>query len=196
MKVKMRKLRRNIIRIFFCIFITATGLIGILYLSRGYIRQGIRNRICSMVIKYEEELSEIVETYYGDDDGIGETDENGIYCDGSSDETVYHEMFDKFHLITTYSDTKDKMMAFIVWPSLLPVVLWDSWIYGFYYSEDGEAKGVLLDIEIIEESENEMRGIGNLDMLFEFDKYWYKTERIMGNWWFFESGKKKGCDEY
>ena len=54
---------------------------------------------------------------------------------------------------------------------------------------DGTPKGALTGITVMEESVDEMKGEGDVPV---FGGYWYKTERISGNWWFFESVLKEG----
>ena len=159
------------------------GIMCFLHFGPDYMKHRIKDRICSKVIKYEEELSEIVE--------VSHTENSGIYYTHRSYEEINNdtvrEMFDVFDLIYV-DNVNNEMLVFVVRPSRL-VFLWSTWAYGFYYSEDGSSKGALIDITVIEELEDEMKGEGGEPWAGE---YWYRTERIKDNWWFFESELKEG----
>ncbi len=195
---KRRQTVRNKKRKYTILMLTgflAAGTACFIYFGSKYLRNAIKDRICGTVIKYEKELSETVEVCRGEGfvflvrekdvyDNDAHFTEKGYEVVGSE---AVSEMFKVFQLVYIEYASED-VITFVVQPSPFGI-LWNTWAYGFYYSVDGTPKGALTGITVMEESVDEMKGEGDVPV---FGGYWYKTERISGNWWFFESVLKEG----
>ena len=133
-----------------------------LYFSEKQIQRMMQKRLCAKVIKYEDELLEIVMNL---DDGqrlyIQKKDEDDsneyfktIYYKDLEDEKV-DRMFRTFRLImvTNSGYSRDGSVEFYIDPTIISV-LWDDYMYGFYYTENDESVDVVWTNEI-EETEFE-----------------------------------------
>lgn len=171
MKIK-RKLSKNIkciILLCFGILTIMTGFICYMYFGAEHIQRRIKERICTKVMEYEAELLEIAE---------GCQEEVTLYYQELDDEEI-RRVFRYFRLyrITKWSDGS---VEFHVRSSKKSILLWNDYRYGFYYCEDDKPRDVVW-IHDIDENETEYEDI------FWGGTYWYKTEKITDNWWFYET---------
>ncbi|MBD5549659.1 MAG: hypothetical protein HDQ96_00545 [Lachnospiraceae bacterium] len=74
----------------------------------------------------------------------------------------------------------DGSVRFHVRDSVVYYILWDGYECGFYYSEDDKPIDAVWDHKMGED-ETEFE-----DLIF-YGKYWYRTEKITDNWWFYET---------
>ena len=72
----------------------------------------------------------------------------------------------------------DETISFTVKPSIINA-LWDGYRYGFYYAEIDRPVNVFGGGEECDEEFSEV--------IHNMGEYWYRTERISDNWWFYES---------
>ena len=177
--------RRKILRILIGVLLVMAVVMCCLYFGEKQIQRMMQKRLCAKVIKYEDELLEIVMNL---DDGqrlyIQKKDEDDsneyfktIYYKDLEDEKV-DRMFRTFRLImvTNSGYSRDGSVEFYIDPTIISV-LWDDYMYGFYYTENDEPVNVVW-INEIEETEFEYTA--------DMGRYWYRTEKITDNWWYYE----------
>ena len=134
------------------------------------------------MLKYEENLLKTVEecknnkadvltSYKTQDDSAG-----FLYYKELNSETM-NEVFKIFRL--WYIETReDEIVRFSILPTIQSL-LWSNYECGFYYTKEDKAVDVIWGGgECNGEIEGIIPGMG---------KYWYKTEQIDDNWWFYES---------
>ena len=168
-KLTVRGRKRVFILILFCIFVLITSILIYIFFNEELLQGWIKERIIKKVIVYEAELLEIVE------EGVNET-EYKIYFERSGElEENYKQKLnnnrirkicDKFDLFQISTEEKG-VIAFTVYPSVISI-LWNDYIYGFYYSQNDKAYNVIENEEVYE-MEFEGNYIG-------FKTYWYRTE--------------------
>lgn len=172
---KKRKVLKIIVRVFVGLLFLIIGIICYLYFYSEQIQHRMKERICAKVIQYEEELSEIAEEWPPDARAVVWEDiGTSIYYKNLEDEKV-NKAFKRFHLMSLgrYSD---EPVIFAVEPTMISL-LWDGYMCGFYYAENDAP----FDVEGYREiNETEFEAIG------DYGKYWYRTEKITDNWWYYE----------
>ena len=177
MLYRCKKLVREIL-FSVCFFII--GVICVKYFWAEQLQNVIKKNVFAKVIKYEHELLETQKECRGEKVPnliLRKSEENEIAIgykelnNGNISRT-----FKKFHLaiIRKY---EDENVFFTIYPSVISI-LWDDYIYGFYYSKKDKAM-------------NAVQGGGECETEFEkvvigYGKYWYRTEKIIDNWWYFE----------
>lgn len=91
------------------------------------------------------------------------------------------KVFKEFFLLRIGEDfDDDESIVFAVRPTVI-CALWDDYMYDFYYTENDKPIDVVWGHDV-EENEFEAVEVG-------FGKYWYRTEKITDNWWFYETKK-------
>lgn len=177
--------RRKILRVLVGILLVLAVIICCLHFGEKQIQRMMKKRLCAKVIKYEEELLEIVKNL---DDGqklyIQKKDKDDsneyfktIYYKDLEDENV-DRMFRTFRLIMVTNSvySRDGSVEFYIDPTVISA-LWDDYMYGFYYTENDEPVDVVWGTEV-KETEFEHTA--------DFGRYWYRTEKITDNWWYYE----------
>lgn len=171
--------RKKVIHI--CTGILLFMIVGIcvLYFSEEQIQHVMKKTICKNVIKYEDELLEITkecsleeDLYYYDDNDYYKT----IYYMDLEDENI-NRIFKIFRLLSV-DKNEDNSVEFNIRPTVI-TVLWDNYMYGFYYTENDEPIDAAWG-EDVEENEFEALIVG-------VGEYWYRTEKITDHWWFYET---------
>lgn len=173
--------KRILILVLIGSFLFIIGITSYLYFGAEQIQRRMKERVCDKVIAHEDELSEIVkevsleETLFfremDTDSSI-----NFAYYKELEDERI-DKVFKEFFLMRIGEDF-DESIVFAVRPTVISA-LWDDYMYGFYYTENDEP----IDVEWGNEmEENEFEAV-----VVGFGKYWYRTEKITDNWWFYET---------
>ncbi len=190
MPEKQGKKRRNILLILIGILLVTIAAVLIaaicsLHLGKNQTQHIMQKKVSSKVIKHEEELLEIVKNL--DEDEMltcSENDEDDddllfteIYYQDLEDENV-NRMFKTFNLLTVSKISGDGSVEFYISPVSNFSFLWSDYDYGFYYTENDEPVNVVW-VNEIEETEFEYTIEG-------FGRYYYRTEKITDNWWYYE----------
>lgn len=179
--------RRKILRVLIGILLVMAAVVCCLHFGEKQIQRMMKKIICAKVIKYEDELLEIAKEcpleeaiyYYEEDEDDSNEYFKTIYYKDLDDENV-DRMFRTFRLImvTTNSVYGDGCVEFYINPTVISA-LWDDYMYGFYYTENDEPVDVVWGTEVEEtEFEYTIEGWG---------RYWYRTEKITDNWWYYET---------
>ena len=184
-KAKLSKNKKRIILLSFSILVLIAGSICYLYFDAEHIQRRIKERICAKVKEHEAELLKIVEECQ---------EEVALTCrkienDGSDSqyESVYYKELNDEIISRTFKDFNlsiiskfsDGSVRFYVRNSIVSV-LWDDYWCGFYYSVDDKPIDAVWTHKM-DEDETEFE-----DLIF-YGKYWYRTEKITDNWWFYET---------
>ena len=188
MRIKLieHKYKKSILAILFCLFLIILFVICYRYIFKEQLQHRLKETIFTKIIKHEENLSGVVAEFNDDSKNIisvKKSNKDGSvipYKKLNNDKITW--AFDEFDLsfIGKYKIHKsDKSVVFYIY-SPETYILWDEYEYGFYYSQNDKALNI---IDISGECETEFEGF---DMIF-CRRYWYKTERITENWWFYES---------
>ena len=174
MEVKRKLSKKRIILLCFGIFTLITGVMCYVYFGAEHIQRRIIEKICNKVIVHEAELFEIAENCQ---DGTYELD----YYKDLNDEKI-DRLFKDFNILRI-SKRSDGDVVFIVSFSQINLPLLNKkYGGGFYYSEDDTP----LDIGLHYLGKEETLYLDGIS--FSGDaRYWYKTERITDNWWFYET---------
>lgn len=153
-------------------------------------KQNMTQKIVSVkVIKHEEKLLEIAKnldenamlrSYESDEDY--DTFTNTYYMD-VDDENV-NRMFKTFNLNKVSKMFGDGSVAFDIDPVSTFSFLWSDCDYGFYYTENDEPENVYWVNTIWV---NEMEGTEAEYTIEGFGRYYYRTEKITDNWWYYEA---------
>ena len=154
-----------------------------LYFGEQQIQNAIKKQICADVIKYEDELFEIVKKcpleealfYYENDEDDNYEYYKTIYYWELEDENV-NRIFKTFRLVSV-DKNEDNSVEFNVRPTII-TVLWDYYEYGFYYTENDEPIDAVWGKDM---EENEFEAV------MDIGKYWYRTEKITDHWWYYET---------
>lgn len=164
-------------------FLIIIGIISYLYFGAEQIQCRMKEQVCNKVIAHEDELSKIIKEVSLEEKMFfkeKEMDINSsikyVYYKDLEDERI-DKVFKEFYLMRINKDS-DETIVFDVRPTVISA-LWDDYMYGFYYTENDEP----IDVEWghdVEDSEFEAVVVG-------FGKYWYRTEKITDNWWFYET---------
>ena len=180
MKAVKKAIDRNYRKIIFIIMILLViftiFILCIKFLFQKQVKYIIKSSLCFNVLKKEDELLEVISILNEGDTPVC------IHRNQKRESMVpYKELGDKkisrtfkdFQLIGIDSNEKG-YVAFTVYP--YADLLWDGYLYGFYYSEDDEP----VDIRTGEKCDLEFEGDG-------LTYFWYRTEKIADNWWYYES---------
>lgn len=177
--------RRKILRILIGIVLVMAVVVCCLHFGEKQIQRMMQKNICAKVIKYEEELLEIVKACPSKtalrDSEVDEDDNTTyreIYYKDLEDENV-NRVFKTFRLMHI-SSWWDGCVDFWVDPTDI-CIFWDyhNYFYGFYYTENDEPVDVVWGTEV-EETEFEYTDA-------DIGSYWYRTEKITDNWWYYEA---------
>ena len=178
--------RRKILRVLIGVLLVIAVVICCLHFGEKQIQRMMKKRLCAKVIKYEEELLEIAKEcpsekwlYYKSDEDDSDSYFKKIYYKDLEDENV-DRMFKTFNLlmVSNRGEYRDGSVEFYIIPTVISV-LWDyhNYQYGFYYTENDEPVDMVWGTEV-EETEFEYTA--------DFGRYWYRTEKITDNWWYYE----------
>ena len=186
---------RKILRVLIGILLVMTVVILItvicyLHFGENQKQHMMQEIVSAKVIKHEEKLLEIAKSlnedemlssYEGDEDD--EYDEDyyiltTIYYKDLDDENI-NRMFKTFNLVTVSKISGDGSVQFSIDPVSNFSFLWSDYDYGFYYTENDEPVNVIWTNEI-EETEFEYT-------IEDFGRYYYRTEKITDNWWYYET---------
>ena len=158
-----------------------------LHFGEKQVQRIMKKRIYAKVIKYEDELLEIAKEcpseewlYYKSDEDDSDSYFKKIYYKDLEDKNV-DRMFKTFNLQVVYNSGvyRDGSVQFYIIPTVISV-LWDYHNYqcGFYYTENDEHVDMVWGTEV-EETEFEYTVVS-------VGRYWYRTEKITDNWWYYE----------
>lgn len=179
-KIVVRK--RIIILVFIGILFFIISTIAYLYFGAEKIQSRMKKQVCNKVLMNEDVLSEIVKEdlsketlFYKETEMDINSSIKYVYYKNLEDERI-DKVFKDFHLWSIRKDL-DESIVFAVKPTVISV-LWDYYMCGFYYTENDEPIDVEWGHDV---KENEFEALGG------FGKYWYRTEKITDNWWFYET---------
>ena len=173
----IKKYVRRIMIILLCCFIFMTGMILYLYFNASHIQNRIKEKVCAAVLKHEDDLLAAINEcknnqkrmlIYNDTDQDSEL--YGIYYYKKLNSKTVNKVFKKFRLSGMYCGKND-LVEFLITPTIVSS-LRDTYLYGFYYTGGNQ-----LECDAAIEGEEIIYG----------GKYWYKTEKIDENWYFYES---------
>lgn len=179
--------RKRIIWVLIGVFLFIIGIISYLYFCADRIQHRMKERLCNKILMNEDVLSEIVKEdfsketlFYAETDMDINSSINYVYYKDLEDERI-DKVFKEFFLLRIGEDfDDDESIVFAVRPTVI-CALWDDYMYGFYYTENDKPIDVVWGHDV-EENEFEAVEVG-------FGKYWYRTEKITDNWWFYETKK-------
>lgn len=185
-KRKIFKNKNRIILLCFGVSALIAGVICYLYFGAEHIQHRIKERICAKVIEHKAELLEIVEksqeevalTYREIENDANDNQYELIYYYKELNDEIINRAFRDFYL-SMINKQSDGSVRFHVRHSIVSI-LWDDYRCGFYYSEDDKPIDAVWTHKM-DEDETEFE-----DLIY-YGKYWYRTEKIMDNWWFYET---------
>ncbi|MDE7284996.1 MAG: hypothetical protein K2N85_15645 [Lachnospiraceae bacterium] len=186
LKAKLSKNKKRIILLSFSILALIAGSICYLYFDAEHIQRRIKEKICAKVIEHEAELLEIVEecqeeaalTYRKIESNDNDNQYALIYYYKELNNEIISKAFRDFYL-SMINKQSDGSVRFHVRDSIVSF-LWDDYRCGFYYSEDDKPIDAVWTHKM-DEDETEFE-----DLIF-YGEYWYRTEKITDNWWFYET---------
>lgn len=173
--------KKKIMRVGIAMLLFMTAVVCCIYFGEKQIQYMAKKQVCRNVIKHEDELRDIVKKcpleealyYYERDNDYAYY--KTVYYKDLEDENL-NRIFRGFKLMSIDKD-EDNNVEFNIRPTVA-VVLWGDYGYGFYYTETDEPIDVVCGREVIETE-------------FEIDTgdfiYWYRTERITENFWYYET---------
>ena len=171
-----RKVKKGIY-VFLIILLIFAALILIIKLCfKQQARELFKRYICSKVEAHEEDLERIMEKYGGEEANstIHRSNEyEGVIAYKTLGDKEISKVFREFNLMAVSFEEGD-MVRFAVYP-YIDFLWWEGYTTGFYYSKDDQP----LDL-IGKPCELEYEEDGLIYM-------WYKTEKIMANWWYYET---------
>ncbi|MDE6913971.1 MAG: hypothetical protein K2P35_09785 [Lachnospiraceae bacterium] len=183
-KGHVKKIIRRIIVIALGFFLLMMSTIGYLYFNAEYIQDKIKEKVCACVLIHEDDLLKTVEecknnkatnfTSY-----ITQGDSSGSVYYKELSNTTINKVFKIFRLWYIRTDEEDDIVKFSINPTIL-YLLWGRYEYGFYYTKEDQAVDVFW--AEWDECNEETKGI-----ILGAGEYWYRTEQIDDNWWFYES---------
>lgn len=184
-KRKIFKNKNRIILLCFGVSALIAGVICYLYFGAEHIQRRIKEKICVKVIEHEAELLEIAEECQGEvalfcrkiENDAGDNRYEWIYYKELNDEII-SSAFRDFYLSMIIKESDDSV-GFHVRPSIVSV-LWDDYSCGFYYSENDKPINTVGPHKM-DEDETEFEEV------LPYGEYWYRTEKITDNWWFYET---------
>lgn len=173
--------RKKVIHICIGILLFTIVEICCLYFGEEQIQYAMKKQICANVIRYEDMLLEVVREcpsevllHYFKKDNY-ESDRT-IYYKDLNNESV-NKIFRTFQLISI-DKKEDNSVEFQTYPRII-TALWGYYMYGFYYTENDEPVDVVDGSEVTE-TEFETTIVGQWT-------YWYHTEKITDNFWYYET---------
>ncbi|MBD5454199.1 MAG: hypothetical protein HDR30_07790 [Lachnospiraceae bacterium] len=192
MPEKQGEKRRKILRVLIGILLVMIAailiaVICLLHFGKNQRQHMMQEIVSAKVIKHEEKLLEIVKnldedemlsSYEDDEDDEDYSILTKIYYKDLEDENV-NRMFRTFNLVTVSKISGDGSVSFSIDPVSNFSFLWSDYDYGFYYTENDEPVNVVWTNEI-EETEFEYT-------IEDFGRYYYRTEKITDNWWYYET---------
>lgn len=169
---------KRIIIIFLSCFVFMIGTIFYLFFNALFVQSKIKEKVCATVLKHEDDLlATINECKDNQKKALFYTDvnEDDAICYKELNSKTVNTVFRKFRLayISCY---ENNIAVFSVMPTIISV-LWDNYEYGFYYTAENHTVNVY---EGLKECDKETEGI------VVGGKYWYGTEKIEDNWYFYE----------
>jgi len=175
----LKKNERRIISLILGVIVLVAGMFCYMYFNASNIQNKLKEKVCESVLEHEIDLLEIVDACKKKEGSFlildKENDDNSLYYKNLDNKTI-NEIFKAFKLVAIYK-INDETILFTVKPSILNA-LWVGYGYGFYYTEtDRPVDAFWRGDECDEEKEGVILDIG---------EYWYKTEQISDNWWFYE----------
>lgn len=171
----LRKVKKSVYIFLYILLIFAAMLLIIKFCFKYQARELFKRYIFSKVMAKEDDLERIVEIYGGEgaDFMIHRSDEGeGVIAYKALGDKEIAKMFWEFHLINI-SFKNENMVRFAIYP-YIDFLWWEGYTTGFYYSKDDQP----LDL-IGKPCELEYEEDGLIYV-------WYKTEKIMDNWWYYE----------
>lgn len=179
-KCYIKKNVRCIILVISAVIIIVVGIFCYVYFNASAIQNKLKERICDSVKEQESDLLEIVNECKKRGGNLLISDKENEYnsiCFEDLDSETINEIFKTFKLVVIYK-MNDETISFTVKPSIINA-LWDGYRYGFYYAEIDRPVNVFGGGEECDEEFSEV--------IHNMGEYWYRTERISDNWWFYES---------
>ena len=160
------------------------AVICVLYFGEKQMQYIMQKNIYTKVIKYEEELREIVKVCLSEK-ALYYYDRNEDNCDEYSKSIYYKDLNDRnvdrvFEILRLHKIDMidDNSVEFTVRPTVM-YALWGDYWHGFYYTENDEPVDVVYGSEV-KETEFETTIVG-------LWTYWYRTEKITDNFWYYET---------
>ncbi|MDE7253474.1 MAG: hypothetical protein K2O32_11105 [Acetatifactor sp.] len=149
------------------------------------IQSYIKRSIAAKVEASEEELIQVIAEIDSQEIPryitLRVKDEDGIPFKELDNDKIT-KVFKEFSLILIKNDMDDSEGGYVVFAissDIITHLVWGDYWYGFYYSEEDSpiniATGAKVDC--------------NTKIYYELTsdiKYWYKTEKIIDNWWYYE----------
>lgn len=179
-KCYVKKNLRCVILVIFVVIIIVVGIICYVYFNASAIQNKLKERVCVSVKEQESDPLEIVNECKKREGNFlisdKENEYDSIYFEDLNSENI-NEIFKAFKLVVIYK-MNDETISFTVKPSIINA-LWDGYRYGFYYTEIDRPVNVFWGGE---ECDEEFR-----EVIYSMGEYWYRTERISDNLWFYES---------
>ncbi len=170
----IKKYVRRIMIILLCCFIFMTGMIFYLYFNASHIQNRIKEKVCAAVLKHQDELLITIEEFKGSQKEIlfynNKNQGSETCCYKELNNKTVNKVFKDFRLAEIRC-LKSGTVIFSVRPTIISS-LRDTYLYGFYYTGGNQ-----LECDAAIEGEEIIYG----------GKYWYKTEKIDENWYFYES---------
>ena len=170
------------------IILIALFLFGVYMLRKNseQIQGLIKNKVSSDVMKREEELIQVIAEI--DSQEIPRyvhrypwmKDEDTIPFKELDNDKIT-KVFKEFSLILIQNDMDNSEGGFVAFTISSDVthLVWGDYRYGFYYSEEDSPIDITTGSKV--DCNTKVHG-----ELMPYIKYWYKTEKITDNWWYYE----------
>lgn len=186
----MKKKRKKFWIIFITILIIALIPL-IMYLFHEQIQRFVKNRLIVKVVARQAELNEAIAEMKSQD--LPDVIIVRIKSDGESYGELYEESYEELdnekisavfnelpveHIRNKMNNSEGGYVNFVVSTSIIDAVP-RNYIYGFYYSEEDKPLDIFSGDNIASNTKVEVK------MLFP-NKYYYWTEKITDNWWYFD----------
>lgn len=170
------------------IALTALFLLGV-YLIRKLPEQLIKSKEFSDVIRKEAELNEAIAEMKNKDlpDVIRrmETDRESLIFTEISYEELNNEkinkVFNEFSVVRIQNAMDNSEGGYVIFSASSSAMnlVRRNCRYGFYYSEENKPLDIFFGNDIASNTKVEVE-------LSTYNKYWYWTEKITDNWWYYE----------
>lgn len=160
-----------------------TVVVCCLYFGEKQIQYLAKKQVCRNVVNHEDELFDIVKEcpleeslcYYKPDENDHEERYEEIYYMDLEDENL-NKIFRGFRLMNI-DKNEDNCVEFNIRPTVADV-FWGDYRYGFYYTEIDEPIDTVWGSEVKETEFEAYTGSFT---------YWYRTEKITDNFWYYET---------
>lgn len=168
------------------IILIALFLFGVYMLRRNseQIQGLIKNKVSSDVMKREAELSEVIAEISSQEVPryvhLRMKDEDTILLKELDNDKVT-KVFKEFSLVLIDNNLDNSEGGYVDFAISADVtyLVWDGYCYGFYYSEEDSPINIVTGVNV--DCNTKVH-----DELMSYIKYWYKTEKITDNWWYYE----------